>query len=441
MILSRDQRKAVIQCATAAGEGGKFVFVTGKAGTGKSTVLRALRDSLNIVVAAPTGIAAINVSGVTCHRLFNLKTGLSDPRRALPAKDVVKYADAVVIDEVSMVRADMMDAIDHSLRKRMECDRPFGGKTILAFGDLWQLPPVATREEWQHRAATYPSPFFFHAQVFTGQSEGLGFDTDPVSIKTVELNEVFRQIGDPQFVDALNLIRMGDVAGLTYINTRAGIKPSPVDMPVTIVMTNKRADEINDARLSTLDTESRIYEPEIEGEFGDDVPVARKLNLKVGAQVMFAKNMACEVTGEYAANGMVGEVIAFGQYGPFVRLANGNEIQATPQKWEKKTYEKGENGLAEKVDGVYEQIPLKLAWAISTHKSQGQTLESAVIEVESASRTHGQTYVALSRVKSMEGLFLRRALNKFDLCIDHAVKAFFSPPTPSRFAGFAKGAR
>jgi ATP-dependent DNA helicase PIF1 len=438
MILSRDQRKAIITCATAAGEGGKFVFITGKAGTGKSTVLRALRSSMNIVVAAPTGIAAINVDGITCHRLFNLRTGLSEPERTPAAKDVVKSAEAIVIDEVSMVRADIMDAIDHSLRKRMECDRPFGGKTILAFGDLWQLPPVATRDEWIHRAPIYKSPFFFDAKVFAGATSGLGFESDPVEIQTTELNEVFRQIGDSQFVDALNLIRMGDPAGLTYINTRVGEKPSPIDMPVTIVMTNRRADEINAARLATLDTESRVYESDIEGEFGNDVPVAQKLNLKIGAQVMFAKNMTCESTGEYAANGMVGEVVGFGHYGPFVRLANGNEIQATPQKWEKKTYEKGENGLDEKVDGVYEQVPLKLAWAISTHKSQGQTLESAFIEIENSSRTHGQTYVALSRVKSMEGLFLRRPLNKFDLCVDPAVKSFFAPPVASRFAGVAR---
>ena len=438
MTLSRDQRKAIIACASAAGETGKFVFVTGKAGSGKSTVLRALRDSMKIVVAAPTGIAAINVGGITCHRLFNLKIGLSDPQHNPPAKEFVEDAEAIVIDEISMVRADALDAIDTSLRKRMNCVKPFGGKTVLAFGDLWQLPPVAKHKEWQHRVADYPSPFFFDAKVFRGGQEGLGFDvTPPAQIQTIELTQVFRQIGDPAFIDALNLIRVGDPAGLAYINTRAGIRPSAADMPVTIVMTNQRADEINEARLATLATESRVYEAEINGDFGEDYPVASALNLKIGAQVMFARNFICEHTMEQVMNGMVGEVVGFGDYGPFVRLANGVEVQAVPQKWEKRTYEKGEAGLDEKIVGVFEQVALKLAWAISTHKIQGQTLESAFIEIEQQSRTHGQTYVALSRVKSMDGLFLRRPLTRSDIHIDPAVRTFFTPRRQFIGAAFA----
>jgi hypothetical protein len=436
MTLSRDQRKAIITCATAAGEGGKFVFITGKAGSGKSTVLRALRDSMQIVVAAPTGIAAINVGGETCHRVFSLTTGLMDPEKTRPAREYVRDAEAVVIDEVSMVRADIMDRIDHSMRKAMGRDVPFGGKTILAFGDLWQLPPVTRREEWQHQAATYASPFFFDAKVFRGGTVGLGFDdTAPMPIETIELTQVFRQIGDPAFIDALNFIRTGDARGLEYINTRAGVRPSVVDYPVTIVMSNARADEVNESRLAVLDTESRTYHAEVNDDFGDQTPVPARLNLKIGAQVMFARNFTCEHTMEPVANGMVGEVVGFGEYGPFVRLASGVEVQAVPLIWEKKSYEKGTDGLTERTDGSFCQVPLKLAWAISTHKSQGQTLDSAFIEVEYQSRTHGQTYVALSRVKSMDGLFLRRPLTRSDIHIDPAVRAFFAPRR--QFASFA----
>lgn len=448
MTLSAEQIRAVITAGLAMGTGGGFVFITGKAGTGKSTILRTLRESgLSLVVCAPTGLAALNVGGVTLHSQFGLPMGAAIAENAKPLdhkkSGVIKAADAVVIDEVSMVRADQLDYIDVSLRRTFNPDLPFGGITILVFGDMWQLEPVAKAEEWKLLDGEYRSPFWFDAKVFSG-AKGLLADVPAAVIKTVSLEQVFRQAGDPQLIDALNLIRLGDPAGIPYIN-EIGMRPVPAGEPIpTLCLTNERAAAINRTELARLPDEVHMFEGELTGEFGRELPAELQLALKVGARVMAIKNVADREQQIRVVNGDIGEVIRFDHRGdPVVRYPDGRAWTASAESWDKKKYRVERDGksrtIHEETTGSFKQIPLKLAWGITVHKSQGQTLQNAVIDFDRQSQTHGQTYVALSRVRSGDGLYLRRPLQPSDLCINSRVREFVcgekAAPTEARFAG------
>jgi hypothetical protein len=448
MILSAEQIRAVITAATATGKGGGFVFITGKAGTGKSTILRTLRESgLSLVVCAPTGLAALNVGGVTLHSQFGLPMGaaIADNAKPLDHKKsgVISAADAVVIDEVSMVRADQLDYINVSLRRTFNPDLPFGGISIIVFGDMWQLEPVAKAEEWKLLDGEYRSPFWFDAHVFSG-SKGLLQDVPAAVIKTVSLEQVFRQAGDPNLIDALNLIRLGDPAGIAYIND-IGAREVPKGEPIpTLCQTNVRAAAINRDELAKLPNESKCFEGELTGDFGKELPAEMNLVLKVGARVMAIKNVNDQDQQVRVVNGDTGEVIRFNHRGePVVQFPDGRVWTAGVESWDKKKYRMEREGknrtLHEETTGSFKQIPLKLAWGITVHKSQGQTLQTAVIDFDQQSRTHGQTYVALSRVRSGEGLYLRRPLQPSDLHINQRVREFIcgdnAAPTEARFAG------
>lgn len=434
--LSREQTGAVIRAATAAASPGRFVFITGEAGTGKSVILRALREGgMNIVVCAPTGLAALNVGGVTLHSMFPLKLGpnFAEKAEVIDSRRLGALAncDAIAIDEVGMVRADVLDMIDASLRRSLNPDEPFGGKTIIAFGDLWQLEPVAKSEEWKLLADHYRSPFFFDAHVFEGGGTGLiGNDIRPVELETIRLTKVFRQAGDPRFIDALNLIRRGDPEGIPYIN-EVGLRPVPADQPIPILcLSNDRAEFVNAQQLAALPGEERSYEAKIFGNFGKEMPCPKTLTLKVGARVMALRNVSDYEAGVRVVNGDIGTVVEFAGTRPVVEFPDGRLWTASTESWEKIKYVvKSGSGRKKEVEGVTEasvqQIPIKLAWGMTVHKSQGQTLPAAVLELESTSRTHGQTYVALSRIKNGQGLYLRRPLKASDLVVSRRVQQFF----------------
>lgn len=431
IVLSDDQRRAIDMAVEASkSKTPRFVFITGKAGTGKSVCLRELRKRAKCLVAAPTGLAGLNVGAPTIHRLFGLKVGPQARIRSMYNAELAYFADVIVLDEVSMVRCDVMDAIDKTLRLTLGVDLPFGGKSVVAFGDLWQLPPVVTEEERPWLERQYRSPWWMDAHVFRPDASLLDAG-EPISIETCELNQVFRQTGDPAFVDALNLIRMGKPEGLDYVNTRVRINAPKESEPPVLTFTNKKAAAINTQRLHALNGEEAVFEATMEGDFGDrdETPVAKSLVLKIGAQVMVAKNIYND-TG-MISNGSIGTVTGFGKSIVKIELRSGEEVEITPVRWSKMSYEAqkdektGKETLAESEVGAFTQIPLKLAWAITTHKSQGQTLDSAMIELEREAFAHGQLYVALSRVRSMDGLYLRRAATKQDLVVDNRIREFF----------------
>lgn len=412
-----------------------FLFITGEAGTGKSTVLRAIRSKKKLIVAAPTGLAAVNVRGETLHRAFRLPIGpITRARtRALNDEmtDILAACDAIAIDEISMVRADVLDGVDWTLQKSLGDPRPFGGKLIISIGDMCQLEPVVGKDEADFMKERYSSPFWFDAKVFSHSRPSLfdGEEQARIDLVTAALTDVFRQ-SDPDFIAALNLIRMGDPAGIAHINRRALIQPPITEPPVALTMTNNQASSINNERLSRLSTEKRTYSASKSGEFGEQLPTENELVLAVGAQVMICRNGISE-TGERLVNGDVGEVVGFTLDGPRVLFRNGIETVVGRAVWERITYGKSEDGdITEDPVGKFEQVPLKLAWAITIHKSQGQTMDSAVLELEQQARTHGQLYVALSRVRSMEGLFLRRKLSPRDIAFSPRVREFLNLQAP-----------
>jgi ATP-dependent DNA helicase PIF1 len=441
--LSPSQRKAVELCIDAARSGeGRFINIEGKAGTGKSTVLRHLRKHLRLLVCAPTGLAAVNVRGETVHRLFGFKIGpktKGNVRGASDQKaDVIHHCDAIAIDEKSMVRADLMDAINYCLQKTLDDPRPFGGKTIIAFGDMFQLEPVVGDNEKDWLQKMYPSPFWFDAQVFGSAQMTLDGEAQ-VEIETVELLDVFRQQGDPDFIDSLNKVRIGDPSGLALINQRAHCYPDPDDLPVSITFTNKKADSINAQRLAEVDAEPVVFNAQIEGEFSED-PAPRELTLKVGAQVMVTKNIM-SFTGELIANGTVGEIVGLFNGAPVLMLRDGTTTVIERARWDKIAYAlDDQDDLSEEVEGSFTQYPLKLAWAVTAHKSQGQTLDAAYLELDGRAFAHGQVYVALSRTRSMGGLYLKRRLTKDDLTIHKRVREFFASTRKTNASAFGRAA-
>jgi ATP-dependent DNA helicase PIF1 len=436
LVLSPSQESALVSCVAAAKEGGRFVFLTGEAGTGKSTVLRELRKRARCVVCAPTGIAAVNVGGETIHRMFGLGIGPKTKKECRAANRekavVLRHCDAIVIDEVSMVRADLLDAISWTLQKTLHNDLPFGGKTVIGIGDMLQLEPVVGEEEQDFMERRYASHFWMDARVFafSGQPTIDGETLAQIQIERLELTEIFRQ-SDPDYIENLNKIRIGDPSGIEYFNSRVGADPGDLDL-VSIVHTNAKAKAINASRLSLIRSEPTIYRALVTGEFDAEKegPAPSLLELKVGAQVMFTRNIVDDFGG-MVANGTVGKVVELGPSAPVVEVAGTHErVLASPVTWGKNRYgfDLKTEELTQVEVGSFTQVPLKLAWAITVHKSQGQTLEAAVLEMEGQAFAHGQMYVALSRVKSPEGLFLRRRITHKDACVHPRVREFEGLP-------------
>lgn len=395
---------------------GASVFLTGKAGTGKTTFLRNICNNTNkrCIVVAPTGVAAINANGVTIHSFFQLpfspylpsiksyvsEYSLQENKRMIRKEklDIIRTLDLLIIDEISMVRADLLDAIDYTLRRYRHTSRPFGGVQLLMIGDLHQLPPVVKDDEWQLMKQVYPSPFFFNSLALR-----------QVNFITIELTTIFRQT-DKIFIDLLNNIRQNkfDSATLDLLNTRFQPNFSPNDDEGYIRLTthNHQAQTINNQKLDNLESETHSFEAVIEGNFPEySYPTDATLTLKEGAQIMFVRNDSSPEKRYY--NGKIATITKITDNKIEVKDNKETIIAIERDKWENIKYviNKDTKNIEPIVDGTFTQYPIKLAWAITVHKSQGLTFEKAIIDVGSAF-TYGQVYVALSRCKTFDGLVL-----------------------------------
>lgn len=387
------------------------IFLTGKAGTGKTTFLKYLKQQTykNMIVAAPTGVAAINAGGITLHSLFQLpfhpflptknsRQELLDKLKFNRQKQLLlRRLELLVIDEISMVRCDTLDAIDAILKSvRRNYDAPFGGVQLLAIGDLYQLPPVAQRHEWEILRDYYASPFFFDSHAIKEQLPLL-----------IELDQVYRQ-KDDAFVHLLNQIRNHQLDEEMFIQLNAryvsGFRPPQDENYITLTSHNRQADVINQMELAKLEDISKVYTAQIEGDFPpSSYPIDHELTLKPGAQVMFLKN---DPLGGRFFNGKIGIVKALKEDHVIVSC-DDFDIQVWPEIYENVRYvlNPSDEKLEQEVMGTFTQIPLRLAWAITIHKSQGLTFEKVIIDAGSAFSS-GQVYVALSRATSLEGIVL-----------------------------------
>ncbi|MDZ7742909.1 MAG: PIF1 family DEAD/DEAH box helicase [Bacteroidota bacterium] len=407
---------------------GNNIFLTGKAGTGKTTFLHNLKKQSpkRMVVVAPTGVAAINAGGVTIHSFFQVSFGPQVPgyeeqgagaaykRFSKEKINIMKSLDLLVIDEISMVRADLLDAIDAVLRKYKNRRQPFGGVQLLMIGDLQQLAPVVKEDEWHILQQHYDTPFFFSSQAL-----------QQTSFTSIELKHVYRQ-SDQDFIELLNKIRDNnlDQQVVDVLNTRyiPGFKADEQGY-ITLTTHNAKARNINESRLQRLPGKTESFIAEVHGKFPDyNYPTDEKLVLKEGAQVMFVKNDPSPDKEYY--NGKIGKIKSFVDDCVLVECPGENfTIQVVPVEWQNVKYglDPETKAITEEIEGSFTQVPLKLAWAITIHKSQGLTFEKAIIDAEAAF-AHGQVYVALSRCKSLEGLVLSSKIGRVALSPTPALK-------------------
>lgn len=418
------------------------VLVTGRAGTGKSTLLQHLAEnsSKRLVVCAPTGVAALNVAGQTIHSLFRLPIGLiADTAldQSPATRKLLGAIDTLVIDEISMVNADLMDGIDRALRQaRGRRNDPFGGVQLAMFGDPYQLAPVPPRgDELRYLRDHYRSHWFFDARVWTGGASGEGgldIGSYGTAMRARELQQVHRQ-ADPAFREMLNAVRHGRVTAeiaqiLNDTGSRIPPEPGEGDTPIiTLATRNDIVQSINRRHLEALPGHLQTAHAQIDGDFGRGqagYPADAELKLKVGAQVMFLRND----TGVWGrpprwVNGTIGTVTRIA--GESVRVeVDGEAVDVEPAVWERfrYAYDAGSRSVTREVVAEFTQFPLRLAWAVTIHKSQGKTYDSAVIDLGAGAFAPGQTYVALSRLTSLDGLYLSRPLRPSDIRVDPDVQ-------------------
>lgn len=411
----------------------RSVFLTGKAGTGKSTFLKYICANIKkkTVVLAPTGIAAVNVGGQTMHSFFKIpfKPMLpDDPDYSNPARmrkmlrytkekvKLIQQLDLIVIDEISMVRADIIDFVDRVLRVYSGNMRePFGGKQLLLVGDIFQLEPVVTHDTRDILRRYYKNFFFFNARVF-----------EHINLVSIELRKIYRQ-NDSEFISLLDRVRVNRAtqADMARLNQRCNPDYQEVNDQFVITLATRRdtVDSINDEHMKALKTPEYVYEGAIEGDFPENsLPTAFNLALKEGAQVIFIRN---DKEGRWC-NGTIGKVTRLSETSVFVALENGEEMLVEREVWENMqyTYNEKDKKVEEKVLGSFSQIPIKPAWALTVHRSQGLTFNHVVIDFAGGAFTGGQTYVALSRCTSMEGITLLKPLSKRDIIVNMAVVEF-----------------
>ena len=418
----------------------QHVFVTGKAGTGKSTLLEHIRlvAERRIIILAPTGISAVNVNGETIHSFFTLKPGFEkDEAKHMSLnkkkQDKFRSIKTIAIDEISMVRADLLDAVDIVLRRSRKNDKPFGGVQMVFFGDLYQLPPVITLNYKDKFFSEYKSPYFFDAEVFRGQSNMFAEDFNVVR---VELDQIYRQ-SDKQFIDLLNAIRDNSIDSSQIQELNKQCKPSftPPDSEkyIYLMTTNNSASKINEKKLQQLKGEEKIFLAEKTGKVAKNLyPNDEQLVFKVGAQVMFIYNDS----ERRWVNGTIGKIIGISdgvdcdtgivETTIKVEKNNGKVVEVKKHLWEISKYVFKDGEFVRENLGTFKQMPIKLAWAITIHKSQGKTFDKVIIDLSTGSFAHGQTYVALSRCSSLSGLFLKRPLRKADIIMDKRVHDFAS---------------
>ncbi|MBK8503934.1 MAG: AAA family ATPase [Saprospiraceae bacterium] len=399
------------------------VFLTGKAGTGKSTLLQLFRKTTckKTVVLAPTGVAALNVNGQTIHSFFGFAPRLLSENDLIKRKDkkLLRALEVLVIDEISMVRADLLDHIDFVLRYARNSEEPFGGIQILLVGDLFQLPPVvSTPYEKEYFQTTYESPFFFSAKVFQQ-----GF-----RLVMIELSKIYRQ-EEHRFVNMLDAIRSGDIDYELLSELNEQVQPSGHQEGDHIVLTarNQVANEINMRELLKLDDEPKTLVAKLSGHFNPALyPTEAALKLKIGARVMLLKN---DPARRYV-NGTIGTVTTIEAECISIRIIKSEKeevVEVSQHEWEvlKYTTDPKTKLITTEVTGTFTQYPIRLAWAITIHKSQGKTFEKVLIDLQGGAFEHGQTYVALSRCRTLEGLVLKYPVKYRDILIDDRITDFY----------------
>ena len=408
---------------------GRSIFLTGKAGTGKTTFLKTVVDqsSKRNVVVAPTGVAAINAGGMTIHSFFQLPFSPFVPGAKIESKfdfgkekrKLIASLDLLIIDEISMVRSDLLDAIDSILRRFRDRYKPFGGVQLLMIGDLQQLTPVVTPDDERMLKPYYDTPYFFGSKALS-----------EIDYVTIQLEKVYRQ-QDDTFLSLLNHIREGQptAADLTLLNSRYKpvFLPKPEEGYIRLTTHNQMANNYNETELQKLSGRAVNYQAKIEGTFPEySYPTAETLTLKVGAQVMFVKNDPSNEHRYY--NGRIGHVTLAEPTRLLVYCpGDADAIEVVPLEWENARYTLNDETreIETEVLGKFSQLPLRLAWAITIHKSQGLTFEHAIIDA-SLSFAPGQVYVALSRCKTLEGMVLASQIPPHAIINDERVDSYIS---------------
>ena len=404
------------------------LFITGKAGTGKSTLLQYFRDhtSKKVVVLAPTGVAAVNVKGQTIHSFFKFKPditseGVHSIRIRKKQQKIFREIDAIVIDEVSMVRADLLDCVDTFLKiYGKKSNEPFGGIQMIFFGDLYQLSPVVPRHDRAIFNTVYKSPFFFDAHCYKD-----------INIEIIELHKIYRQ-KEEKFIRFLSMIRnkTADHDDIKYLNDRLlpNFVPPTGEFYIYLTSTNALADQVNLFQLKALGSDLHYCEGDITGKFDTKcLPTQLTLGIKDGAQVMLLNN---DPGGRWI-NGTIGKITFIPKEGlarnPVeVELEDGRRVEVMPFTWEmfRFSYNEELQALESESVGSFKQYPLRLAWAVTIHKSQGKTFSKVIIDIGRGAFSHGQIYVALSRCTSYQGLILKRPIQEKDVLLDSRIIEF-----------------
>lgn len=402
----------------------KNIFITGRAGTGKSTLLSYFKENTKkeLVVLAPTGVAAVNIQGMTIHSFFNFKPNITLKEITKVHSKLYKAIDMIIIDEISMVRADLLDCVDKFLKiNGKDKNKPFGGIQTVFIGDLYQLPPVVLGKEKEVFKTVYKSQYFFDAYVFK-----------TLEMEFVELEKIYRQ-KDEKFINLLNAIRNKSVTQdeIEEINKRVNpnFEPDKNEFYINLTTTNKLSDEINEKELAKIKSQIYSFKGEIKGKFDQSyLPTKIELQLKASSQIMLLNNDK----KKRWINGTIGKIIniedKYGKPEIIIELSNGKNISLKKFTWEVSQvfYDKEKRSLDSEVIGSFTQFPVRLAWAVTIHKGQGKTFDNVIIDIGYGTFTHGQVYVALSRCTTLQGIVLKKPIQKKHIFMDWKIVNFLT---------------